>query len=404
MDAPLQLLVTNLDHSDYLGRIAVGRVVAGTIRKGQRVAVLGRDDQRHDDTISQLFVFDRLGRTEAQEVTAGDIGAVAGLDHVEIGDTIAAVENPVALPPIRVDEPTLTMVFRINDSPFSGREGNYLTSRQLRDRLHRELERNVALRVETDPAKPDEFKVSGRGLLHLGILLENMRREGYELSVGKPQVIYREENGERLEPIEYLVIEVPPSSIGPVMEIVGNRKAECLKLDPRGEMSHLEFTIPARGLIGLRTRLMNATSGQAIMHHNFYDYQPMRGTIPSRLNGVLVSTETGPATGYAIENLQDRGVLFVAPTDQVYEGQVVGEHCRDNDLPVNICREKKLTNFRSATAEKTVTLKAPRRLTLEAALEYIEEDEYVEVTPGSVRLRKALLKETDRRKLARQQV
>ena len=402
LDAPLQVLVTNLDHNDYLGRIAIGRVVAGKIRKGQRVAILGHD-ARHDDTISQLFVFDRLGRTEATEVTAGDICAVAGLEEVEIGDTLADIENPVALPPTRVDDPTLNMVFRINDSPFSGREGSYLTSRQLRDRLFKELERNVALRVEVEHGKTDEFQVAGRGLLHLGILLENMRRESYELSVGKPRVIMREEKGEKLEPIEYLVIEVPQTHVGPVMELLGNRRAECLKLDSRGDMTHLEFTIPARGLIGLRTRLMNSTNGQAILNHNFYDYQPMRGHIPSRINGVMISTETGSATGYAIENLQDRGILFVSPGEQVYEGQIVGEHCRDNDLPVNICREKKLTNVRSATSEKTVVLKAPRKMSLELALEYIEDDELVEVTPTSVRLRKMFLKEADRKKLARQE-
>ena len=402
LDAPLQMLVTNLDYNDYLGRIAIGRVVAGKICKGQKVAVMGRGDARHDDTIAQLFVFDRLGRTEASEVTAGDICAVAGLDDVEIGDTIADPEQAVALPPIRVDDPTLTMIFRVNDSPFSGREGQYLTSRQLRDRLFKELEKNVALRVEIDPQRPDEFQVSGRGLLHLGILLENMRREGYELSVGKPRVIMREQAGQKLEPIEYLTVEVPPASVGSVMEILGNRRAECLKLDSRGEMSHLEFTIPARGLIGLRTRLLNSTGGQAILNHNFYDYQPIRGSIPARANGVMVSTETGAATGYAIEGLQERGILFVGPNEPVYEGQIVGEHCRDNDLGVNICREKKLTNVRAATAEKTIPLKAARRLTLEAALEYIEDDEYVEVCPQSIRIRKMQLKESDRRRTARQ--
>lgn len=402
MDGPLQMLVTNLDHSDYVGRIAVGRIVAGKIKKGQRVAVLGHE-QRNDETVKQLYEFDRLGRAEAQEVTAGDICAVVGLEHVDIGDTIADIDNAVALPPIRVDEPTLTMLFRLNDSPFSGKEGTYVTSRQLRDRLYKELEKNVALRVVPVEGKQDEFNVSGRGLLHLGILLENMRREGYELSVGKPKVILREENGQKLEPIEYLVIDVPPSAVGPVMELVGNRKAECLKMDSRGEMTHLEFTIPARGLIGLRTRMMNATNGLAIMHHTFFDYQPSRGAVPSRINGVMVSTETGMATGYAIENLQERGVLFVSPGEQVYEGQVVAEHCRDNDLPVNIAREKKLTNVRAATSEKTIPLKAPRRMSLELALEYIEEDELVEVTPKSIRLRKVFLKEADRKKYARQQ-
>jgi GTP-binding protein len=401
-DAPLQMLVVTLDYSDYVGRIAIGRVVAGKIRKNQRIALLKHDGRRIDDNVAQLFVFDRLGRVETDEVSAGDVCAVVGLEGVDIGDTIADVENAVALPPIKVDEPTLDMIFRINDSPFVGQDGTYVTSRQLRDRLFKELESNVALRVTPDEERRDEFHVAGRGLLHLSILLENMRREGYELSVGKPRVINKEVNGQMLEPIEYLVIEVPPQSVGAVMELVGNRRAECLKLDGRGEMTHLEFTIPARGLIGLRTRLMNATAGEAIVHHNFYDYQPLRGSIPSRINGVMVSTETGRTTAHALENLQDRGTLFVGPGEQVYEGQIAGEHCRDNDLPVNVCREKKLTNIRSATSEKTIVLKPPKQMTLELALEYIEEDELVEVTPRAIRIRKLFLKENDRKRHARQ--
>jgi GTP-binding protein len=402
VDAPLQMLVVTLDYSDYVGRIAIGRVFAGKVRKGQRIALLKHDGRRVDDTVAQLYTFDRLGRVEIDEVVAGDICAVVGLEDVDIGDTIADFDNPVALPPIKVDEPTLDMVFRINDSPFAGQEGSYVTSRQLRDRLFKELESNVALRVVPSQERRDEFHVSGRGLLHLSILLENMRREGYELSVGKPRVITKEVDGKTLEPVEYLVIEVPPQSVGAVMELVGNRRAECLKLDARGETTHLEFTIPARGLIGLRTRLMNATSGEAIMHHNFYDYQPVRGTIPARLNGVMVSTETGRSTAYALDNLQDRGSLFIGAGEAVYEGQIVGEHCRDNDLPVNVCREKKLTNIRAAGADKSIILKPPRQLTLELALEYIEEDELVEVTPGAIRLRKTHLKEADRRRYARQ--
>jgi GTP-binding protein len=401
--APLQMLTVSLDYSDYVGRIAVGRVMAGKIKKGQRVALLKHNGQRVDDTATQVYVFDRLGRAEAEEVVAGDICAVVGLEDVDIGDTVADFDNAVALPPITIDEPTLDMLFRINDSPFAGKEGTYVTSRQLRDRLMKELESNVALRVKPSEERKDEFHVSGRGLLHLGILLENMRREGYELSVGKPRVITREVDGQTLEPIEYLVIDVPGRSVGAVMELVGNRRAECLKMDSRGgEMTHLEFTIPARGLIGLRTRLLNATSGEAVMHHNFYDYQAVRGSIPGRVNGVMVSTETGRATPYALDNLQERGILFIAAGEQVYEGQIAGEHCRDNDLPVNVCREKKLTNIRSSTAEKSIILKPPRQLTLEQALEYIEEDELVEVTPQSIRLRKVFLKGADRRRFARQ--
>src|SRR5262249_38221951 len=306
-EAPLQMLTVTLDHSDYIGRIAIGRVVAGKIRKGQRVALLKHDGRRIDAPVKSLFAFDRLGRMETDEVGAGDVCAVVGFEDVDIGDTIADFDQPAALPPIKVDEPTLEMVFRINDSPFCGQDGTYVTSRQLRDRLMKELESNVALRVRPDEERRDEFHVAGRGLLHLGILLENMRREGYELSVGKPRVLFKEVNGQKQEPIEYLVVDVPPASVGAVMELVGNRRGECLKMDTRGDMTHIEFTTPARGLIGLRTRMLNATSGEAIMHHTFYDYQPMRGAIPARLNGVMVSTETGRATPYALENLQERG-------------------------------------------------------------------------------------------------
>src|SRR5437868_7252838 len=305
-DAPLQMLVVTLDYSDYVGRIAIGKVVAGKIRKGQRISLMKHDGRRVEDTVAQLYFFDRLGRIETDEVTAGDICAVVGLEGVDIGDTVADFDNPVALPPITVDEPTLDMVFRINDSPFAGQDGTYVTSRQLRDRLFKELESNVALRVRAGEQRRDEFDVSGRGLLHLGILLENMRREGFELSVGKPRVITRTIDGQLCEPIEYLVIDVPARSVGAVMELVGNRRAECLKMDSRGEFTHLEVTIPARGLSGVRTRLLNSTSGEAIMHHTFFDYQPTRGTIPARLNGVLVSTETGRATPYALDGLQDR--------------------------------------------------------------------------------------------------
>jgi GTP-binding protein len=401
VDAPLQLLVTTLDYSDYVGRIAIGKIFNGKIKKNQRIAMLKHDGRRVDTNVKQLYTFDRLGRSETDLVQAGDICAVVGLDGVDIGDTLCDLENPVALPPVLVDEPTLDMIFRINDSPFAGQEGTYVTSRQLRDRLMKELESNVALKVIPSEEKRDEFHVSGRGLLHLSILIENMRRESFELSVGKPRVINKVVDGKTFEPIEYLVIEVPNSSVGSVMELVGNRRAECVKLDSRADLTHLEFTIPARGLIGLRTRLLNATSGQAILHHNFYDYQPLRGSVPSRLNGVMVSMETGRTTAYALDTLQERGTLFVGAGEQVYEGQIVAEHCRDNDLPVNACREKKLTNMRASGSDKSVILKPPRQMTLELALEYIEEDELVEITPSAIRMRKIFLKEVERKRFAR---
>lgn len=401
-DGPLQMLICSLDHSEYVGRIGIGKILRGKVRKGQKVALLKRDGKRIDDTVVQVLEFDRLGRTEAQEVRAGDICCLVGLDEVDIGDTVADFEQAEALPPIAVDEPTLDMVFRINDSPFCGQDGTPLTGRQLRERLMKELQSNVALRVRPSEARADEFIVSGRGLLHLSILLENIRREGSELAVGKPKVITRQIDGVEMEPIEYLVIDVPANHTGTVMGLVLERQAQCVKMEGGQEATHIEFTIPARGLIGLRTRLMTATSGQAIMHHNFYEYQPLRPAIAGRTLGVMVSTETGKATGHAIENLQERGILFVGPMEPVYEGQVVAEHCRDNDLPVNICREKKLTNMRAAGSEKTVPLKPPRQFSLETALEYIEEDELVEVTPASIRLRKMLLKETDRKRSERQ--
>lgn len=401
VDQPLQVLITNIDYSDYVGRIGIGRVFNGRIRSGQSVAVLKRDGSRVNSKAGQLLRFEGLGRTEVSVVEAGDLVAIVGLDSVDIGDTIADPEQAMALPPVKVDEPTMTMLFRINDSPFAGQEGDYVTSRQIRERLDKELQRNVAMRVESGRTA-DEFMVSGRGVMSLGILIETMRREGFELSVGKPEVIIREIDGVKCEPVEELVIDTPNDTVGSVMELVGGRKGEVKKLEPRGDtMTHLKFEIPSRSLIGMRSRVLTATQGQAIMHHSFLRFDPVSGEIPHRKAGVLISIETNPVTTYACELLADRGVLFVEPGDKVYAGQVVGEHCRDNDLTVNITRMKHLDNMRAASKDKTVVLKAPRRLSLEVALEYIEDDELVEVTPDSIRLRKKLLSEADRRKAER---
>ncbi len=399
-EAPVQMLITTLDYSDYVGRIGIGRVFRGTLKSNQQVTVFRRDGTRRNEPIGQLFTFDGLGRIKADRVTAGDICAVVGLDAVDIGDTLADPENPEALPTLRVDEPTLHMIFRVNDSPFVGKSGKYLTTRHLRERLEKELERNVALRVSPGYS-PEEFNVSGRGLLHLSVLIENMRREGFELAVGKPKVIFREDAGRKTEPVEICVVDVPASQIGPVMELMGARRGVCTTMDQKGERSYLEFTVPTRGLIGLRNRLMTATNGTAIMHHNFLEYEPLRGSVPQRNAGVLISTETGPVTAYALEGLADRGQMFVKPQEMVYEGMIVGEHCRENDIEVNVCRLKKLTNVRAVSAEKLVVLRPPRELTLEIALEYLEEDELLEVTPEAIRLRKRLLKENDRKRATR---
>jgi len=396
-DAPLQALITSIDYNDYVGRIGIGRVFAGTLRP-QEVAVIDRDGSRRTERIGQLFRFEGLGRTEVKQIDVGDLFAVVGLADVDIGDTLADPDHPVALPAGRVDEPTLHMTFRINDGPFAGKEGKYVTSRQIRERLDKELKSNVALEVEF---REDEFVVSGRGLLHLGILLENMRREGYELTVGKPEVVFHEEAGKKLEPIELLVVDVPTESIGTVIQLLGDRRAESIKMETSGPRTHMEFAVPARGLIGLRSRLLTATQGEAIMHHRFHEYGSFRGPIPGRGNGVMIAIETGRVTGYAVLQLSDRGTMFVTPGDSVYEGQIVGEHCKENDIPVNVVRQKKLTNVRSSTKEQTVGLKAPRLLELEPALEYIEQDELVELTPRSIRLRIRWLTENERKRQSR---
>jgi len=398
-DAPLQALITTLDYNDYVGRIGIGRVFAGVLEAGKDVAVIDRRGRQSVQRIGQLFRFQGLGRVQVDRIDTGDLCAVVGLDPVDIGDTLADPESPVALPAVAIDEPTLAMTFRFNDSPFAGREGRYVTSRQLRERLEKELRSNVALRVED---RGDEFAISGRGLLHLGILLENMRREGYELAVGKPQVVFHtDERGKRLEPIERLVIDVPTDAVGPTMQLLGDRRAEMVHMETTAGRTQLEFTVPARGLIGLRNRMLTATAGEVIMHHRFESYGPDRGEISKRANGVMTATDSGQVTAYALEQLAGRGMMFVEPGDEVYEGQIVGEHCKEKDLPVNVVRRKNLTNIRSSTKEATVTLKAPRRMALEATLEYIELDELVEVTPESIRLRKIHLTESDRKRAAR---
>jgi len=399
-EAPVQMLITTLDYNDYVGRIGIGRVFAGVLRAAEPVTVIRRDGTQTQEKIQELYLFDGLGRRRVEEVPAGDICAVVGLDSVDIGNTLADPQRPSPVPLIRVDEPTLHMIFRVNDSPFAGRSGKYLTSRHLRDRLEKETQHNVSLRVEPGHS-PEEFHVSGRGLLHLSVLIENMRREGYELAVGKPKVIFREENGKKTEPIEHCVIDVPNASVGAVMELLGGRRGICTKMESRQEYTHLEFTVPARGLIGLRTRLLTATTGTAIMHHNFYEYEHFRGAIPGRTNGVLIASDAGQITAYALDGLAERGIMFVSPGEQVYVGQIVGEHCREKDLDVNACRAKKLTNIRAASADKTVVLKPPRVLTLELALEFIEDDELVETTPEAIRLRKRLLSEAQRRRAGR---
>lgn len=399
-DAPLQILVTTLDWSEFIGRIAVGRIQSGSIRQGQNIVLTKSDDRRVTAKVGGLFVFENLGRVEAKSASAGEVVAVVGLENVEIGDTICDPLRPQALPRLTVDEPTLEMIFSINSSPMAGRDGKYVTTRQVKDRLYKELERNVALRVRPVPGS-DALAVSGRGVLHLAVLIETMRREGFELSVGKPTVILRERNGKKEEPFEHLVVDAPTEKLGPVMELVGERRGMLENMHSRGHYTQATFLIPARGLIGLRTRLLNATQGLAIIHNRFAEYRSLEGDIPRRANGVLISMVGGKANAFALDTLQQRADLFVGPGDEVYEGMIVGENSRSNDLDVNPTKEKKLTNIRAAGSDENILLKPPRRLSLEAALEYIEDDELVEVTPNQIRLRKILLKEADRRRDAR---
>lgn len=407
--APLQLMVTTIVYSEYVGRIAVGRVNAGRITAGQKVTVINRAGEGSLQRVVKLENFDGLSRKETNQVTAGDICAVTGLDPIDIGDTIACPDRPEALPAVTIDEPTLTMSFRVNDSPFCGKDGDFVTSRQVWDRLQRELQSNVALRVVRDDGG-DAFKVSGRGLMHLGVLIETMRREGFEVQVGKPEVILKrpedgENKGKLCEPIEQLVVDCPSECQNDVMGLVMNRKAEIVSMDPKagaGDYIHMEFTIPARGLIGLRTRMLTATQGRAVMHHNLLRYEPMRGEVPSRPAGVMIASDPGQVAAYSLDRLYDRGIFFCKPGDQVYEGQVVGEHCKDNDITVNVVTNKKHSNVRASGSDDATRVKPARELSLEAMLEYIEDDELVEVTPKHLRMRKRELKESMRKRQTRQ--
>jgi len=392
-----QLLITSLDYSKYIGRIAVGRLQRGSLKAGQPVSVVKKDGSVQKSRIKNLYVFDGFERKEVEQVEAGEICAVYGIEGFEIGDTIADFENPEALPTIAIDEPTMSMVFTINDSPFFGKEGKYVTSRHIKDRLTAELERNLAMRVE-ETSSADTFRVYGRGVLHLAVLIETMRREGYELQIGQPQVITKRIDGVAHEPVEELTIDIPDEQSGTAINMVTQRKGIMLSMEPKGDRVQLRFEIPSRGIIGLRSQMLTATAGEAIMTHRFLEFQPHKGDIPGRINGSLISMETGTAIPYSINNLQDRGKFFISAGDEIYEGQVVGENSRPGDLVVNLIKTKKLTNMRSSGADDKMKLIPPKVFTLEEALEYIQEDEYVEVTPESIRLRKTLLKEHERKR------
>ena len=395
-----QFQVTSLDYSSYVGRIAIGRVYQGKLEEGKSMGLTKADGSIKRVRIKELQVFEGLGRKKVETVEAGDLCAIIGLENFEIGDTLTDFENPAPLPRIAIDEPTMNMLFTINNSPGFGSEGKFVTSRHLRDRLMKETEKNLALRVqETDTE--DKFLVYGRGILHLSVLIETMRREGYELMVGQPQVIYKEIDGRKCEPIETLVVDVPDEVSGKVIELATQRKGELKIMEPKGDQQHLEFDIPSRGLIGLRNNVLTATAGEAVMNHRFKEYQPFKGEIKGRINGSLISMENGPGTAYSIDKLQDRGVFFVAPGEDLYTGQVIGEHTRENDLVVNIQKGKKLTNMRAAGSDDNSKIAPPKRFSLEEAMEYIQKDEYLEVTPLNMRMRKIYLDENTRLRMAK---
>ncbi|UNY97259.1 translational GTPase TypA [Zhouia spongiae] len=396
-EGSLQMLITSLDFSSYTGRIAIGRLQRGSLKPAMNVSLVKRDGSVVRSKIKELHIFDGLGRKKVEEVNAGDICAISGLEGFEIGDTIADFENPEGLPTIAIDEPTMSMLFTINDSPFFGKEGKFVTSRHIKDRLEKELERNLALRVQ-DTGSADKFMVFGRGVLHLSVLIETMRREGYELQIGQPQVILKEIDGQKCEPVEELTIDLPENVSGKAVEMVTIRKGEMLSMEPKGERMILKFNIPSRGIIGLRNQLLTATAGEAIMNHRFLEFQPFKGEIPGRINGSLISMEKGTAIPYSLDKLQERGKFFIHPGEDIYTGQVIGENSRGDDMVVNVTKTKKLSNVRSAGADDKVKLAPPIKFSLEEALEYIQKDEYVEVTPESLRLRKIFLDENERKR------
>ena len=395
-----QMLITSLDYSNYTGRIAVGRVHRGTLKEGMNITICHRDGSQEKTRIKELHTFTGMGRQKTAEVSSGDICAIVGLENFEIGDTICDFENPEALPPITIDEPTMSMLFTINDSPFFGRDGKYVTSRHLKERLDRELEKNLALRVEPGPSS-DSFIVYGRGVLHLSVLIETMRREGYELQVGQPKVIIKEINGVKCEPVEELTIDLPEDVSGKAIEMVSQRKGSMTNMERRGDRTHLTFTIPSRGIIGLRSSLLTATAGEAVIAHRLKGFEPYMGDIEMRTNGSLIAMETGDSFTYAINKLQDRGKFFINPGDEVYAGQVIGESTRQDDIVINVCKSKKLTNMRASGSDEKTNIAPPVIFSLEEALEYIKEDEYVEVTPKAMRMRKIILDDTERKRRAR---
>jgi GTP-binding protein len=395
-----QMLITSLDYSSFVGRIAIGRVSRGTLRESMPVSLIKRDGTIIKSRVKEIHSFEGLGRSKQESVDAGDICAIVGLDNFDIGDTISDFEVPEALPTIAVDEPTMSMLFTINNSPFFGKEGKFVTSRHLRDRLYKEIEKNLALRVE-ETGSPDTYNVYGRGVLHLSILIETMRREGYELQVGQPQVILKEIDGQKCEPIETLTVNVPEQFSGSVIDQVTQRKGELLIMEPKGDILHLEFNIPARGVIGLRNNLLTATQGEAIIAHRFKSYEPWKGDLPGRINGVLLSMDKGKTTAYSIDKLQDRGRFFVDPGDEVYAGQVIGESIRPGDIIVNTTRAKQLTNMRASGSDENVRITPKINFSLEEAMEYIEKDEYLEITPKAIRMRKIILDENERKRASK---